>query len=93
MLNLIIFDIYIYIYIYDIYIYIYDIYDIYSIPYFIKDKNGDIVNIKTRTPKGAEVLGKATKALFEKLPKFIPGKHEGKVANVKHVFPIDFKLD
>lgn len=60
--------------------------------YFVIDKEGDIVNIKTRGPKNGELLEAATKTLVEKLPKLIPGKHNGKEANVKYAFPINFKL-
>ena len=61
--------------------------------YFVINKNGEISNIKTRAPEGCYVLEQATKKLFEELPTFIPGKHNGGVVNVKHVFPVDFKLD
>lgn len=61
--------------------------------YFTIDKNGEVVNIKTKGPKGGEVLEVATKKLVEKLPKFIPGKHNGKAANVKYAFPINFRLN
>jgi len=60
--------------------------------YFVIDKDGDVVNITTRGPKGTKILEDATKKLFEKLPHFTPGKHKGKAVNVKHVFPLDFKL-
>lgn len=61
--------------------------------YFIIDKNGDIVNIKTRGPKNGKVLEYATRKLVEKLPKFIPGKQNGEATNVKYAFPINFKLN
>lgn len=62
------------------------------IVYFVIDKNGNIANIKTRAPKGCEIIEKVTKNIFEKLPKFSPAMNEGKAVNVKHIFPIDFKL-
>lgn len=61
--------------------------------YFVIDKQGDVVNIKTRGPKNGELLEYATKKLVEKLPKFIPGKQNGKATNVKYAFPINFKLN
>ncbi|MDY0781657.1 energy transducer TonB [Tenacibaculum sp. IB213877] len=61
--------------------------------YFIVDKNGDVVNIKTRGPKGGEVLETAVKKLVEKLPKLEPGKKSGKSVNVKYAFPINFQLN
>lgn len=60
---------------------------------FVIDKNGDVVNIKTKGPKGGELLELSAKKVFEKLPKFIPGKHKGANANVKYAFPINFKLN
>lgn len=61
--------------------------------YFVIDSEGDVVNIKTRHPKGGEILGRATKEIFKKLPKFIPGKQDGKSVNVKHAFPINFQIN
>lgn len=61
--------------------------------YFVIDKEGDVVNIKTRGPKNGEMLEYATKKIVEKLPKFIPGKQNGKVMNVKYAFPINFRLN
>lgn len=61
--------------------------------YFVIDKDGDVVNIKTRGPKNGEILEYTTKKLVEKLPKFIPGQHNGKDTNVKYAFPINFKLN
>jgi len=61
--------------------------------YFVIDANGQVVNIKTRAGEGKEILEQASKELVEKLPIFIPGKHQGKKTNVSHVFPIVFKLN
>ncbi|TYP96075.1 TonB family protein [Tenacibaculum adriaticum] len=61
--------------------------------YFVIDKNGEVINVQTRGPKGGEVLEEAAKKLVEKLPDFQPGLHNGKPANVKYAFPINFKLD
>lgn len=60
---------------------------------FIIDKDGNVNNVKTKGPVGAEILENAAAKLFQKLPKFKPGKVGGKAVNVKHTFPIDFKLD
>ena len=62
------------------------------IAHFVIDKKGQVVNIVAKGPQGAQILENATKKLFEKLPHFTPGKHNGKVVDVKHSFPIDFKL-
>lgn len=61
--------------------------------YFVIDKDGDVVNIKTRGPKNGKTLEYATKKLVEKLPKFIPGTQNGQPTNVKYAFPINFKLN
>jgi len=60
--------------------------------YFVIDKKGNVVDIVAKGPKGTEILENAAEKLFEKLPNFIPGKNNGKAVNVRHAFPIDFKL-
>jgi len=62
------------------------------IAYFVIDSNGEIINIETKASSGKEILENATKELIEKLPNFIPGKQNGKKTNVKHSFPVMFKL-
>lgn len=62
------------------------------IAYFVIDDKGQVVNIKTRAAKGKDILEKATRKLIEKLPTFSPGKHNGKVTNVSHAFPVTFRL-
>ncbi len=59
---------------------------------FVIDKNGDVANVKTRTPKGAEILGTATEKLIEKLPRLKPAIKNGKPVSVKYNFPINFSL-
>lgn len=61
--------------------------------YFVISNTGEVVNITTRAISGKELLKEATKELIQKLPVFKPGKHNGEVVNVKHAFPITFKLD
>lgn len=60
--------------------------------YFVVDKKGQVVNIKTKGPVGADILEAATKSLINKLPKFKPATKDGKPVNVKYVFPINFRL-
>ncbi|TCI85679.1 energy transducer TonB [Tenacibaculum sp. M341] len=60
--------------------------------YFIIDQNGNIANIRTRNPAGADVLGAATARLIEKLPTLKPAMKDGKPVNVKYSFPINFSL-
>ncbi len=59
---------------------------------FIIDKNGDVANIKTKTPQGADILGIATTKLIEKLPRLKPAIKDGKAVSVKYNFPINFSL-
>lgn len=60
---------------------------------FIIDKKGEVTNIKMRGPKGGQDLEEEAKRMVAKLPAFIPGKHQGKTANVKYNIPIVFKLN
>ena len=60
---------------------------------FIIDKEGNVNNIKTLGPKGAQVLNNEAVRLASKLPKFIPGKKDGKKVAVKYGFPMSFALD
>ncbi|CAM1344901.1 energy transducer TonB [Tenacibaculum amylolyticum] len=61
--------------------------------YFVIDKNGEVANVRTRGPKGAQLLEAATKKLIERLPKLKPAMKDGKPVNVKYAFPINFKLN
>lgn len=60
--------------------------------YFVIDKNGNVANVRTRGPKGAQLLEAATKKLIERLPRLKPALKNGKPVNVKYAFPINFKL-
>ena len=62
------------------------------IAHFVIDSKGEVVNIRTRTIKGRELLENATKELIRKLPIFKPGILKNKRINVSHAFPITFKL-
>lgn len=59
---------------------------------FVVDENGEMTNIKIMKGIGAgcdeEVL-----RIFEKPPKWIPGKQRGKPVKVNKVMPVKFKLD
>ena len=46
-----------------------------------------------RGPKDGHLLELEAKRMVSKLPDFIPGKHEGKLANVEYTIPINFKLN
>lgn len=60
---------------------------------FVIDKGGSVTNIKTLGSNNSILLEEAAYDLVRQLPKFKPGKHKGKVANVKYSIPIHFKLD
>jgi len=60
---------------------------------FIIDTDGNISNIKTLGPKGANVLNEEAKRVVSHLPQFTPGKKDGKNVSVKYGFPITFSLD
>jgi TonB family protein len=59
---------------------------------FTINENGAVQDIRMRGPKGGELLEKEAKRLVTELPKFIPGKHNGKVVKVKYGIPITFKV-
>lgn len=58
---------------------------------FTINETGDVENIQLRGPKGGEVLEKEASRIVSKLPKFIPGKHNGKTVKVKYGIPITFR--
>lgn len=58
---------------------------------FTINKKGKVVNVKKRGPKGGELLEEEAVRLINKLPDFIPGKHNGNIVNVKYALPITFK--
>lgn len=60
--------------------------------FYVIDKTGHIVNIETKSSNNSEVLENAARKLIEKLPVMKPGRHNGKPANVRHGFPINFVL-
>ncbi|WGH74899.1 energy transducer TonB [Tenacibaculum tangerinum] len=60
---------------------------------FIIDKDGYVTNIKTLGPEGGEILNEEAKRVVSKLPRFEPGKNNGKRVAVKYGFPINFSLE
>ncbi len=59
---------------------------------FIIDKNGKVTNVKMKGPENGELLELEAKKMVSNLPTFIPGKHDGKVANVEYYIPVNFRL-
>ena len=59
--------------------------------YFIIDKDGSVVGIKTRGPH--PILEIEAKRIISRLPKFVPGlDSDGKAVRVPFSVPITFKL-
>lgn len=59
---------------------------------FIIDKKGEVTNIKMKGPQNGQLLEQEAKRMVSKLPKFVPGEHNGKTANVEYYIPVNFKL-
>ncbi|WP_086029711.1 energy transducer TonB [Tenacibaculum holothuriorum] len=59
---------------------------------FVINERGEIKNIQTIGPENGKLLEKEAIRVVKKLPKFIPGKHKGKVTNVVYTFPINYRL-
>lgn len=58
---------------------------------FVIDKNGYISDVKIRAPHPR--LKKETKKIVGKIPKFTPGKQNGKPVKVRYTLPIVFKVE
>ncbi|SNR15255.1 energy transducer TonB [Tenacibaculum jejuense] len=59
---------------------------------FVIDKNGDVADLNVRGPYKGELLEKEAVRIIKKLPKFKPGKHNGKNVKVKYGVPINFRI-
>ncbi|WP_442264824.1 energy transducer TonB [Tenacibaculum sp. ZS6-P6] len=55
------------------------------------DSLGNVSKIETRAPH--PLLKEELKKQFEKLPRFIPGKHNGKNVSVRYIIPITFMVE
>lgn len=60
---------------------------------FIIGKDGKVSNIRMKGPKNGHLLEQEAKRMVSKLPTFIPGKQNGKVANVEYYIPVNFTLN
>lgn len=58
---------------------------------FTINKEGKVIDIRKKGPVNGALLEKEAERLIAKLPKFIPGKHNGNSVNVKYALPITFK--
>ncbi|WP_299627158.1 energy transducer TonB [uncultured Tenacibaculum sp.] len=59
---------------------------------FVIDKDGSVSDMNFRSPYKGDLLEKEAKRIVSKLPKFIPGKHNGRAVKVKYGIPINFKI-
>lgn len=59
---------------------------------FIINKEGLIKEILISGPDGTNLLKEEAKRIVEKLPKFIPAKHNGKTVEVRYELPMNFIL-
>lgn len=59
---------------------------------FVINKEGDVENLNIRGPYQGELLEAEAERIVRKLPKFKPGKHNGKLVKVKYGVPIAFKI-
>lgn len=60
---------------------------------FIIDASGKVISIKTEGAGVHEILKQEAERIVSLLPKFIPGKQQGKKTNVLYSFPMDFTLN
>ncbi len=58
---------------------------------FTIDEQGNVDGIQMRGPQNGESLENEASRIVSRLPKFIPGKHNGKSVKVKYGIPITFK--
>lgn len=59
---------------------------------FTINKEGNVIDIKKKGPENTEILEEEAEKLISRLPKFIPGTHNGEKVLVKYALPIIFKL-
>ncbi len=58
---------------------------------FIVRKDGSISDVKAKGDY--PILNEEAERVLKSMPKWIPGKHEGKAVNVQYTLPINFRLD
>lgn len=58
---------------------------------FVIDESGNVVDIKIRAPH--PMLKKETQKIVNKIPKFTPGKQNGKFVKVRYTLPITFRVE
>lgn len=60
---------------------------------FIVDKNGKIKKVELFKSSGNQLLDKEAIRVVKKMPRWSPGKNNGKEVNVRLILPVNFKLD
>ncbi|MGZ2371238.1 energy transducer TonB [Ancylomarina sp. YFZ004] len=58
---------------------------------FVINEEGKVVNVKVVKPVHP-LLDAEAKRVVERMPKWKPGKHEGKFVRISYTFPINFQL-
>jgi len=61
--------------------------------FFTINTLGNVTNIRTKAPKGCELLEYEAIRIIKLLPKFEPGIQKGKPVRVSYAQPINFKLN
>ncbi len=60
---------------------------------FVINTEGNVTELKTIAPQNTDILKKEAVRIVSLLPKFVPGKHNGKDVNVTYSFPMEFKIN
>ncbi|SEB41255.1 TonB family C-terminal domain-containing protein [Tenacibaculum sp. MAR_2009_124] len=60
---------------------------------FVINSEGNVTELETIAPQNTEILKKEAIRIVSLLPKFVPGKHNGKEVNVSYSFPMEFKIN
>lgn len=60
---------------------------------FVVDTDGTITDVVVVRSSGEPLLDKEAMRVVKIMPKWTPGKHEGKPVRVRYTIPINFKLD
>jgi TonB family protein len=63
-----------------------------TIVLFNIDKDGNVVDVRTKGKEGSEIIQAEAKRIIELLPKFKPGIYEGKPVKVSYAQPIMFRI-
>ena len=59
---------------------------------FVIDEKGEVLDIEIKRSSGYQVLDEEAKRIISSMPKWEPGRQQGKAVSVKYVLPITFRL-